>query len=139
MKNIRILLDGIKRRFRLRRICKALKIKPSKWQASYALRKCSTFPNDRRSGKTTAVVLRALVEDAQTPKEIYEALQNDPDFGNTMHRQIYSYYQYCEMAEICRKAGVRVAERITKQQFQQEALCERHWNDPRCEGTHHRN
>lgn len=66
-------------RWRLWRVCKKLGIKPYKWQKDYALGKSTSTIGGRRSGKTTAVMLWALIRKKRTPKEILASAYKDPD------------------------------------------------------------
>lgn len=56
-------------RIRLREVCKKLGIKPYEWQRNYALNKSLYLKRGRRSGKTTAIMLWALIRNVKPPKK----------------------------------------------------------------------
>lgn len=89
-------------RWRLRRVCKKLGIKPYKWQEDYALGKITSTIGGRRSGKTTAVMLWALIRKKRTPKEILASAYKDPD-----NRSHVTLDWWCrEYRKMARKAGL---------------------------------
>ena len=72
----------IYKRYRLRKICKAIGINPYRWQKDYALGKTDTLnaPEGRATGKTTAVMLRLLLTCEMDVGRIINILKADPDF-----------------------------------------------------------
>lgn len=79
-------------RWRLRRICKKLGIKPYKWQINYALNKSLYLKRGRRSGKTTAIMLWALIRNVKPPKKRFvtddtfnRIAYKDPDVKMRVH------------------------------------------------------
>lgn len=73
-------------RIRLREVCKKLGIKPYKWQRDYALNKSIYLKRGRRSGKTTAIMLWALIRNVKPPKKRFmtdytfnRVVSKDPD------------------------------------------------------------
>lgn len=70
------------KRYRLRKICKALGIVPYPWQRDFALGKTDTLnaPEGRATGKTMAVMLRLLMVYPGKPMNALHTLRADPDF-----------------------------------------------------------
>lgn len=73
-------------RWRFWRVCKKLGIKPYKWQKDYALGKITIPIGGRRSGKTTAVMLWALIRKVRRPKDINYCAYKDPYITNDFRR-----------------------------------------------------
>lgn len=100
MRAFRSLMD----RIRLRRICKRLRIKPYPWQRRFALGvdDCLNAPKERRTGKTTAVMLRLLLIREADYFEVSRVLHCDPDFSDGYIRW-YNWYswEYRRLAELC--------------------------------------
>ncbi len=62
-----------RRRMKIRRIQKALNIKLYEWQKRYIFGECSWFYGEQRqTGRTTAYILRLLIDVKATPLVIYE-------------------------------------------------------------------
>jgi hypothetical protein len=79
-------------RWRLRRICKKLGINPYKWQRDYALSKSLYLKRGRRSGKTTAIMLWALIRNVKPPEKRFmtddtfnRVASKDPDVKMRVH------------------------------------------------------
>lgn len=102
--------DWIFRR-RLKKVCGALKIEPTAWQAEYALHGtgANKWPKGRRTGKTTAVILRALVKRPKTPEQLVAIFSTDGDFyWGSMNMRRVTVNEWVKKASVCRKAGVKI-------------------------------
>ena len=93
-------------KYRLRRICKAIGIKPYKWQKEFALAPVvHLLPNDGRgTGKTTAVMLRLLMQPPRTKFLLETTLCADPDY--LPHRLRWYRYEYKRLRSICASKGI---------------------------------
>lgn len=99
------------KRYRLRKICKALDITPYPWQRDFALGKTDTLnaPEGRQTGKTTAVMLRLLMAYPGEPVNVLHTLRADPDFRTANIHQRYWYYgEYHRRANTCDRARIPV-------------------------------
>ena len=99
------------KRYRLRKICKALDIKPYNWQRDFALGKTDTLnaPEGRATGKTMAVMLRLLMAYPGKPVNALHTLRADPDFGTATMRMVYWYdREYSRHAHACDRAWIPV-------------------------------
>lgn len=99
------------KRYRLRKICKALGIVPYPWQRDFALGKTDTLnaPEGRATGKTMAVMLRLLMVYPGKPMNALHTLRADPDFRTANKRMLYHYdstYRSCTFA--CDRAMIPV-------------------------------
>ena len=98
-------------RFKLRRICRALGVRPLKWQRDFALgRGPLVYPPGRATGKTTAVMLRLLMfGPCFTPFTPLGILQVDPDFTTTnRHHLVWYEQEYNRLARKCYAARIPV-------------------------------
>ena len=108
MKKIKSFLCRRFPRYKLRCILRALKLKPVKWQKDYALGRLNTLPTGRATGKTVAVMLRALMQNPSgvTLRRIIGA---DPDYDPSVYSRMKWYLsEYTRFQRICSKAGVPV-------------------------------
>lgn len=118
------LIRGLVLRWRLWRVCKKLGIKPYKWQKDYALGKSQYLAGGRRSGKTMAVMLWALIRKVQRPGDIGYCAHKDPD---TTNRVILNWWAR-EYERLADKARQRV-----QMQIRPCPSCEHSfWGDPEC-------
>ena len=70
---MRDLIKYCRRRMKIRRIEKALNIKLYKWQKQYICGRCSwIYGEQRQTGRTTAYILRLLIDVNSPPLVIYE-------------------------------------------------------------------
>ena len=70
---MRNLIKYCRRRMKIRRIEKALNIKLYKWQKQYICGRCSwIYGEQRQTGRTTAYILRLLIDVNSPPLVIYE-------------------------------------------------------------------
>ena len=92
------------RRRRLRRVCKALDILPYPWQVVFALTDDPGRLPDmgRRTGKTMAVILRALVQPDGEGALSFIAYDPDADMSLSVQHSIYNDYRRAHA--ICVKA-----------------------------------
>lgn len=111
---VRLLLTRLFPRYRLRRICRALELRPFGWQRDFALAPVTepilAWLTGRGTGKTTAVLLRLLMQPEQTTlREALAILLLDPDFtpDNGM-RVLWMKRAYSEWWQTCQEAGIRV-------------------------------
>lgn len=101
-------------RFKFRRICKALEIKPYKWQKDFALGVMNRlqYPEGRATGKTMAVMLRLLMLDpikAYESLDYLEILRNDPDFKTNIRCRLMWYEgEYRQLSNLCCIKGIPV-------------------------------
>lgn len=97
---------------RWRGICHALNIKPYDWQTAYALcGTCERWPRERHSGRTTAVILHALMINPSYASDLVKLFLADIDAGpgtNHLKKFLWLYDQYKECADKCRAAGIEV-------------------------------
>lgn len=94
------------RRRRLRRICNALDIIPFPWQAEFSIAENpGQLPHmGRRTGKTMAVILRALVQPPPINKSAPNFIALDPDADISLAAQHCIYDSYRNAHAICVKA-----------------------------------
>lgn len=99
-------------RFKLWRICRALKIKPYIWQRDFALGKMETliYPLGRATGKTTAVMLRLLMEHPfSNDKNTLKIMSNDPDYCWANRHMLNWYHaEYRRISHRCYEAHIPV-------------------------------
>lgn len=100
------------KRWRLRKICKALDIVPYPWQRDFAMGKADKIPGImvyRGNGKTMAIMLRLLMLMPGEVHDILGTLRKDPDFTNEEFRRLRYYdEEYSRLADKCRNAGIPV-------------------------------
>ena len=98
-------------RFKLRRICRVLGIRPYKWQKDFALGvyKPLEYPEGRATGKTTAVMLKLLMVHPYTKFDALWILRNDPDFRTDIRARLIWYDgEYKRLSRKCFDAGIPV-------------------------------
>lgn len=98
-------------RFKFWRICRALGIKPYKWQRDYALGKVAylQYPAGRATGKTMAVMLRLLMVHPYEPFNIQQIMAQDPDFLTGDRRRMFWYDgEYKRLANKCARVNIPV-------------------------------
>ena len=95
-------------RYKLRRICKAIGIKPYKWQKEFALDEFVHLIIDygRGTGKTTAVMLRLLMQHPSAKFCAETVLTADPDYRKDRMRWYGDEYR--ELKNKCLAAGIPV-------------------------------
>ncbi len=100
-------------RYRLWRICKAIGIKPYKWQRWFVLGEFNYLPpqlrDERYSGKTTAIILRILMIQKNNVDAWAEAgrlIQLDPDWQEDRLRWYSGEYR--RLRNLCLNAGIPV-------------------------------
>ena len=99
------------KRYRLRKICKALDIVPYPWQRDFALSKTDTLnaPEGRATGKTMAVMLRLLMAYPGKPVNTLHTLRADPDFRTATTRMLHWYdSEYRRHTFACDRAMIPV-------------------------------
>ena len=108
--HIRVLIDGIRRRRRLRCICEAIDIRPYRWQRDFALGRigCDAFPKGRSNGKTTAVLLRILMLPPNASEvAVRTVLARDPDWMPSEYIRCRWYaYEYIRLRAMCMERGI---------------------------------
>lgn len=108
MKPIKTFLCRQFPRYKLRCILRALKLKPVKWQKDYALGRSDMLPPGRATGKTVAVMLRALMQDPSIVT-VGHIIGADPDYVRSdYHRAAFYRIEYDRYQKICSKAGIPV-------------------------------
>lgn len=107
---IRVLIQDIRQRRRLRRICEAIEIRPYPWQRDFALGLigCDAFPEGRATGKTTAVLLRILMLPPNASEvAVRTILARDPDWNPMDPRRCRWYaYEYVRLRAMCMERGI---------------------------------
>lgn len=107
---IRVLIQNIRQRQRLRRICEAIGIQPYRWQRDFALGRigCDAFPKGRANGKTTAVMLRILMLPPNASEvAVRTILARDPDWIPGEYRRCRWYaYEYIRLRAMCMERGI---------------------------------
>ena len=107
---IRQLIEDIRQRWRLRRICEAIGIRPYRWQRDFALGRigCDAFPKGRSTGKTTAVMLRILMLPPNASSvAVRTILARDPDWMPGEYRRCRWYaYEYIRLRAMCMERGI---------------------------------
>lgn len=93
-------------RRRLNKICEALGITPYPWQVEFVLaeRPEMLFNHEKCSGKTTAVILRALVYGQYSSGNFSDFVRLDPDAQRSGRAMLYAYEQYRYAYAVCLKA-----------------------------------
>lgn len=112
--------NQIKFRVRLRRICRVLKIEPYEWQKQFAIDGEAVFSQGRRTGKTMAVIFRALVQQPKDAKQLYDIMSCDPDFHKGRWIQMVEYEDLRHYYEECVRAGIIKTKVVSRQQLTQE-------------------
>lgn len=97
------MLKRIKKRIRLWGICRKLKIKPTKWQMSFIMGDDERIPFGRRNGKTTAVILRTILEEPEKAWDACNALARDPDWWRSYATARWEMMEYLRF---CKRCGV---------------------------------
>ena len=107
---IKVLIQDIRQRRRLRRICEAIEIRPYRWQRDFALGLigCDAFPSGRATGKTTAVMLRLLMLPPNASQvAVRTILARDPDWDPRDPRRCRWYaYKYMRLRVMCAEQGI---------------------------------
>lgn len=110
MKRLKTFLCRRFPRYKLRCILRALKLNPWKWQKDYALGRSNTLPHGRATGKTFAVMLKALMQDPSV-ENLGHIVVADPDYDLDNRGRCFLYFkQYCHYQKICSEAGIPVPE-----------------------------
>lgn len=107
---IRVLIQDIRQRRRLRRICEAIDVRPYRWQRDFALGLigCDAFPSGRATGKTTAVMLRLLMLPPNASSvAVRTILARDPDWtpSDPLRCRWYAY-EYVRLRAMCMERGI---------------------------------
>ena len=107
---LRNFLCRISPRFKLHCICKVLHITPFAWQKEYALTSTPVLRvGMRANGKTTAVMLRALLYKDQEPVTIGDLCWQDPDFlGTHCATRRWFLDEYNKLRHECENAGLQI-------------------------------
>jgi len=96
-------------RYKLRMVCRAIRIQPKDWQKKFALDKLCPFPVGRRSGKTMAVMLRLLMLEPHDTTAVGFILLSDPDWrASDPKRWRWYEHEYRRLAAECFVAGIPV-------------------------------
>ena len=94
-------------RYKLWRICRALGIRPHKWQRDYVLNPLNStrLPTGRRAGKTMAVMLFLFTHSHYVVA--IDELELDPDFilGDRRRRRWYAD-EFCRIKRLCEEHGI---------------------------------
>lgn len=110
MKLYRRILN-FKRQMRLRKILTVLQIPITPWQGEFILKvenpQIPASQMGRRTGKTTAVLLRCMVWDPETPDEIIKKLKRDPDLHKMRDGTYWICREYEKWVTRCKRAGVK--------------------------------
>ena len=118
MKKLSIWVKSFARRMhkgiRLWKICRAAKIKPYPFQKDFALGKTDTLPVcGRCTGKTTAVILQALVENPLDAKQLYQIFQKDPDAPQGpcgyFERYLWMYHEWRKWTYLCMDQNIDIS------------------------------
>lgn len=115
MKRITAFLCRISPRYKFWQICKAIGIKPYPWQREFALDGyldgcfITPFPGGRRTGKTTAVMLRLLMCYPHEQFDVQCILASDPDWIPwDSHRVRWYSREYSRLSHACFERGIPV-------------------------------
>lgn len=94
-------LKAVCLRWRLWRICRRLGIKPYSWQRDFVLGITDhlEYPPGRRTGKTTAVLLKLMV--VESSNDVIKTLRCDPDFSLLPKRVDWYFKEHSYMARLC--------------------------------------
>lgn len=107
----------LSRRYKFRQICKAIGIKAYPWQKEYALTKYPILRVDfgRRSGKTMAVMLRALMNNVIPPVAAMDDVFNaDPDYLKDFRsRKMWYFDEYQRLYYKCVSYGIPMEPAVT--------------------------
>lgn len=106
-------------RYKLRCILRALELDARPWQIKFALCQSNYMPTERCTGKTVAIMLRALMVN---PKKIqgegkhailWSIMRGDPDYSECNYpRRIWYRYEYDRYSYRCLAAGIPVPETL---------------------------
>lgn len=93
-------------RRRLNKICEALGITPYPWQVDFVLseRPAMLVNHEKCSGKTTAVILRALVYGQYSDGDFSDFVFLDPDARRSRRAMLCAYEKYRYEYAVCLKA-----------------------------------
>ena len=109
MSKLKALLFRWPPRYKLRCILRALELEARPWQIQYALGKSQNMPMGRQTGKTMAVILRALMTNTNT-LDIGHIIRSDPDYMRLIPhvRDRFYRYEYDKCYRLCNEAGIPV-------------------------------
>ena len=114
MKHIKTLLCRLFPRFKLRCILRALDLKTVKWQTDYALGRSNTLLGGRATGKTVAVMLRALMQ-SPSIDTLAHIIAADPDYiPGDRNREHWYRWEYDTFQRKCSEAWIPVPKRERK-------------------------
>ena len=105
------------KRYRLRKICQAIGIKPYPWQRDFALGKTDALnaPEGRATGKTMACMLRLIMETADRPAEPLRTLMHDPDFRLQDRPRLRWYAgEIRRLSSLCIEKGIPLDDYLTR-------------------------
>lgn len=118
-KKIKAVLCNWFPRYKLRCILRALKLDARPWQIEFALCQSNYMPTGRCTGKTVAIMLRALMVN---PKKIqgeakhvilWSIMRGDPDYTEEIYmRRVWYRSEYDRYSRRCKAAGIPVPETL---------------------------
>lgn len=101
-------------RYKLRCILKVLKLEARPWQVDFALGRSNAMLEGRATGKTVAVMLRALMADPKKVEDLEKVIAVDFDYLPFGRRKIIYIGEYIRYSSICVHSGIPVPE-LTRQ------------------------
>lgn len=110
MKFVKKILCRLFPRYKLRCILKALKLEARPWQIEFALGRSNAMPEGRATGKTVAVMLRALMAKPKEVKNLEKIMMYDSDYarGIILRREQWYRHEYHRYSNICTQSGIPV-------------------------------
>lgn len=110
MKFIKRILCRLFPRYKLHCILKVLKLAARPWQVDFALGRSNAMPEGRATGKTAAVMLRALMADPKKVKDLEKVIAGDCDYLPVGPRKFYYIGEYIKYSGVCIYSGIPVPE-----------------------------
>lgn len=119
IRKIKALLCNWFPRYKLRCILRATGLEARPWQIEFALCKSNFMPMGRATGKTVAVILRALMVNPKKVQNdgkqaiLWSIMRGDPDYIEDNHmRRVHYRHEYDYYSLRCIAAGIPVPETL---------------------------
>lgn len=116
MRKIKKLLCRWFPRYKLHCILRALELDARPWQINFALGRSNLMPVGRCTGKTIAIMLRALMQDPRKTPSLERVIRMDPDYKPDHLSRVFFFRQtYDTYCMLCTQAGIPVPVTLFRQ------------------------